>query len=358
MSAQTRFETTNRPIRVALMGLGKLGLSVAEGLLARDDVDIVAAVDLDPAKEGRDLGRLAGTTDAGVAITTDLPDRPGGCDAVVLMTGSRMDEVADVVAALVQRGHNVLTSAEELAYPWAEFPQQSRRLDDLARRHGVSILGAGANPGFLMDALPVVLSLATQDIRRIRISRSMDLRPHRAQRLTRFALGETPDGFARVPRSVAHGHIGFRQSIDAVADSLGLRLDRVLEQPLTPAIVTSEPRRGEFVTLEPGAVAVVRQGAAGIAAGEHVIELEEHFGFLDPADDVPEGDTYVVEGADQSFTVAVRPGVLSFVTTPAVMINLLAPLVDAPAGLRSTLDFTARELASKGRRQPTVRAVG
>jgi 4-hydroxy-tetrahydrodipicolinate reductase len=344
------------PARAVLIGLGKLGLDVADGLVDRRDVTIVGAVDLDPDKEGRDLSELLGREPIGVAVTSEVTHDAASADIAVLMTASRMTQLVEPIQDLLERGLNVLTSAEELAYPWGEFPDQSRVLDAVARERGVTLVGAGANPGFLMDVLPVVLSLATQEVRRLRITRTMDLRPHRAARLSRFALGESPERFVDIPPAVAHGHIGFRQSIDAMADALDLPVDRVEEHRLHPAVVANAARSGDHVVIEPGAIAVVAQGASGFVGAEEVIRLEEYFGFLDDGDDVPRGDTYVLDGTDQRFTVAVRPGVLSFVTTPAVLSNLLVPVVRAEAGLRSTIDFVVRDLASKGRRRSAPEA--
>lgn len=349
--------TDQPPVRTVLIGLGKLGLTVAEGLLDRRDVRVVGAVDVDPGKAGVDVAELVGRMPIGVPVTDALTPEAWEADVAVLMTSSRMASVVAPIAELLDRGLDVLTSAEELAYPWREFPDESRRLDALARERGATLLGTGANPGFLMDVLPVVLSLATQDVRRLRIVRAMDLRPHRAERLTRFALGEPPERFAAIPPDVAHGHIGFGQSIAAVADALELGLDRIEQRPLRPTVVTDAPRRGDVVTIDAGRIAVVSQGAAGFAGDEEVVTLEEHFGFLDAGDDIPQGDTYLLAGADQEFTVAVRPGVRSFATTPAVLINMLVPVAHAAPGLRSTLDFAARELASKGRRRAAPQAV-
>jgi hypothetical protein len=86
------------------------------------------------------------------------------------------------------------------------------------------VLGAGANPAFVMD----LIRAARCDTRLagFSVTRALDLRPHRAHRLTRFRLGESPQAFAALPPDQAYGPIGFRQSIDAVADALGWQLRR------------------------------------------------------------------------------------------------------------------------------------
>jgi hypothetical protein len=297
---------------------------------------------------GRDLGTLLARDPIGVVVSSDFGPSTPAADVAVLMTASRMLDVVDVAAALMERGVRVLTSAEELAYPWHEFPEQSEYLDDLAGRTNTALLGTGANPGFLMDLLPSVLTLATQEVTALHIRRTMDLRPHRAGRLTRFAIGKTEQQFLELPSAEVHGHIGFRQSIDALADALQLDIDRVVEEPLRPSVIAECERRGDFVAIAPKTIAVLTQGAVGYRNTEAVITLQENFGFVDDGDPVLKGDECVVEGADQSFTVNITPGVLSFVTTPAVLVNMISPLATCPPGFKSMFDFPVGDIASKG----------
>lgn len=333
-------------LRVAIIGLGKLGVAVGQGLVARSDMHIVAAVDADPAKIGRDLGELLDVPSLGLSVQGHLA-HGSDADIAIILTASRMMTVKDTVMSCVRLGMNVLTSAEELAYPWHEFPDESGDLDSAARKHGVSILSAGANPGFVMDVVPLILTTACQAIRRLTVTRCLDLRPQRGHRLERFGLGVDPAVLSQDDDAL-YGHVGFRQSIEAVADTLGFQLDVVHEERIKPIAVATARREGKFFAIERGGVAVVEQTARGEVDGETVIDLHEYFGFLSVDDEIPQGDTFVVEGTDQSFTVAVEPGMLSFTTTPAVLINLTRPTVDGPPGLLSSIDFPIREFGAKG----------
>lgn len=177
--------SSDSPVPVVVIGLGKLGNGVVEALVERADVRIVAAVDIDPRRLGKDVGKLVGRAAIGVSVSDRVPDAPDGGVAMV-MTGSRMRELHPVLLSLIESGYDVLTSAEELVYPWHEFPRESLALDLAARQAGRRVLGAGANPGFLMDLLPIVLSLSTRGLLRLHATRALDLRPHRANRLMRF----------------------------------------------------------------------------------------------------------------------------------------------------------------------------
>ncbi len=337
--------TDQPPLRVAIVGAGVLGRSVARGVARRSDLDLMAVVDADP--------HLAGTT-------LDLPSADGeplvispaltadDVDVVGVLTASRVDQIGELLITLVERGINVVTAAEELTYPWHSHPQWSARLDAAARAHGVSVLSVGANPGLLMDTLVTVLSLASQRVDRIVATRTMDVRVHRAARLRRFGIGLAPERFAAQPADTLHGHIGFRQSIDALGDALGWPIDEVLESPLAVALLAESDRTGDLVTIPAGTVAVVEQHAQAIVDGRTRIELREYFGFVDPTDPIPTGDAWTITGADQTVSLASPEGVHSFSTTPATVVNMIGPVHDAAPGLRTVGDFAVRALASKG----------
>lgn len=340
---------STRPATAAIVGLGKLGLAVAEGLANRADIEIAAAVDLDPNKLGKDLGELLGREPLGVEVQPSVPEDEPAADIVFLLTGSRLAELAGTIEGFARRGSNVISSAEELGYPWHEFPELSSRLDAAARSAGVSVMGAGVNPGFFMDALPILLSATTQEVVSISIRRTLDLSPHRPARLTRFGLGLTPEEFAALDRETLHGHIGFRQSIDAVADALGWPAeDRTVTDTLPQvAVIATDTRRGDLAEIAPGQVAVVRQSARCSYGDSDLIEIDEYFGFIAEDDPIPPGDGLSVNGSDQSFELAISPCLYSFASTPAILVNLSQPLVASRPGLLTTVDLPVREFGAQ-----------
>src|SRR5436190_5678971 len=84
------------PIKVLHYGLGPIGAAVVRQVAERRGFKIVGAVDIDPAKAGRDLGEVAGvgralkikvSSDAKKAIKSSKPD------VVVLCTLSSLKKV-------------------------------------------------------------------------------------------------------------------------------------------------------------------------------------------------------------------------------------------------------------------------
>ena len=129
---------------------------------------------MDPAKVGRDLGEILGTDESlGTPVTASLRDvlDSQSVDVVLQATGSHIPDVADQLKEIAAAGCNVVSTCEELAYPWLRHPALAREIDAKARECGVTILGTGVNPGFIMDTLVLVATAVCSDVRRIASTR-------------------------------------------------------------------------------------------------------------------------------------------------------------------------------------------
>ena len=169
-------------IRVMLVGLGPIGAAVARQLITRPGFQIVGAVDIDPAKIGRDAGevlelgrrlRVKVVESIGAVVRAKTPD------VAVLCTGSALKDVWPPFEEVLQRRLPIVSTTEEAAAPWARSPRLASRLDAAARRAKVAVLGTGVNPGFLMDALPIALTAVCERVDRIEVQRVQDARMRR-----------------------------------------------------------------------------------------------------------------------------------------------------------------------------------
>jgi 4-hydroxy-tetrahydrodipicolinate reductase len=335
--------------RIALVGLGTTGVAIGQSLLRRTDCEVVGAADKNPAHVGSDLGTLLGGVTNGVTVVETIFELPDA-DVAIVATTSDLKQVAETLVPLLERSINVVSICEELAYPWQSHPDVSARLDDVARRHGVSVLGTGANPGVLMDTLPLLLTVLTQQVRRVTIRRRTSMSRYGAI-LSKFGLGLTLEEFeAQQAAGRVIGHVGFEQAIAALGSGLGWQLDSIEVDAVRPALVSETVRAGDHVTIQPGGIAAVTHAARGRLAGDVLIDLEITFGFFADGDDMAPGDDYRIEGADQSLDLSSKTGFESFLSTIAAAVNSAAATVDAPAGLLSMGDLPARALASKGSR--------
>ncbi|MEV5314148.1 dihydrodipicolinate reductase [Streptomyces sp. NPDC052610] len=343
--------------QTVMVGLGATGRAIASSLLQRADVEIVGAMDLDPGVVGQDLGVLLGGAANGVVIVSDPADLPAA-DLAIVATISDLHRVADVLLPLLERSYNVLSICEELAHPWQSHPDLARRLDDTAKAHGVTVLGSGANPGILMDTLPLLLTALTQRVVSVRIRRRTNMSRYSAI-LSKFGLGLTTEEFEKArSRGEVVGHYGFVQAIGALAAGLGWDLDSVDVGEVEPAVVTTSPRVGDHLRIEPGQISAVTHAARGVLKGEAVIDLEITFGFFEPADEVAAGDDYRIVGEEQVIDLRSSVGFDSFLSTIAAAVNSAAAVVEAPPGLLSMGDLPARAIAAKGERRAARAPLG
>jgi hypothetical protein len=147
------------------MGCGPIGQQVVAILAERSGFELVGAIDIDPEKEGQDLGLLSGTRQLGVEISSD-PQSILALDAeiVILTTSSALTALQPQLELCIKAGKSVISTCEELAFPFDTQPDLADSIDRLAKDHQVAVLGTGVNPGFLMDALAVFLTSVCRSV--------------------------------------------------------------------------------------------------------------------------------------------------------------------------------------------------
>jgi 4-hydroxy-tetrahydrodipicolinate reductase len=220
-----------------MFGVGRVGRDVTRLLSARPGFRLVSAYTRNAGLAGKDLGECAGTERLGVAITTDRTAalRPAA-DIVVIATTSFLRDLAEDIRAAVTTDRNAIVTGEEMLYPWIVDRPLAEELNRLAVKHGVTILGAGANPGFIFDALVLTASGATWNVESIRGRRVVNCSHFSATILRRLGFGYTREEFeSGVQAEKVYGHIGFPQSIHLVAARLGLEVERI-EKSMQPLI--------------------------------------------------------------------------------------------------------------------------
>jgi 4-hydroxy-tetrahydrodipicolinate reductase len=319
--------------QVVCYGLGPIGLGIARLALARPGVKIVGAIDVDPQKVGRDLGELLGGAAIGVAISADAAATLAATRPAVVLhaTSSALASVAPQLLQIADAGVNVVSTCEELAYPWTAQPQLAAELDAAARRAGVTLLGTGVNPGYAMDALPLMLTAPCAAVRAIRVLRIVDAGRRRGPLQRKVGAGLTVEQFTDGVRAGTIRHVGLPESLHMLATSLGWQLDRsadTIEPMIADQRITTE-----FVVVEPGQIAGVRQVARGFV-GEHEaisLELRMYVGALDPQDTV-EIDS------DPPVRMTVAGGLHGDIATAAIVVNAIPSAVRAGAGLASMAD--------------------
>lgn len=309
-----------REITVLQYGLGPIGLGVVEEVARRPGMRLVGAVDIAADKRGRPLSDCTQAPVGRIRIAGSLKQALRGRKAAVAAhcTGSRLAEVESQILELINAGLNVVSTCEELAYPWPYHPDEARRIHCAARRKRVTVLGTGVNPGFVMDLLPIVLGSAMRSVNGVEITRVVDAATRREPLRRKVGVGLTRAEF--LARGSKMGHVGLLESAAMVADALGLEVDR-FEERLRPVV-----RRGR--------VAGIDQTAVGVKGGKPVVSLrlQMYAGARRPHDRI------VLKGKPPLDAV-IRGGVSGDEATVAAVVNRLAAVVQAPPGLLTVKDL-------------------
>lgn len=328
-----------KPLKIAVWGVGAMGAGIARAIGEKPGLEIVGAVDTDPAKIGRPLSDFTGLgAREQVPVVASLEEAMAADpDLVVIATASLVRDVFPRVMEVLEGGKAVITTAEEMAYPWPAEPELCAQIDAAAREKGVAVLGTGINPGFVMDLLPIVMSAACTDVKRVRVTRVNDLAPFGPTVLREQGVGLTEEAFRRgVSEGKVEGHVGFVQSIAMVSDALGLGVDRI-EQFREP-IVSGVLREEKGIVVEPGMVAGCRQTGYGYRGNELVVEMIHPQQIHPHLEGVATGDTVEIFGTPD-IRLEVKPEIPGGIGTIALVVNTIPLVMKARPGLLTMLDL-------------------
>nr|MBC7244339.1 dihydrodipicolinate reductase [Chloroflexota bacterium] len=324
----------SEPIRILHYGLGPIGIRIAQVVASRPDLVSVGAVDIDPAKAGKDLGDVAeiGRT-VGVPVQKDLATALEKCkpDVALHATGSHLASILPQFVALGEAGLPVISTCEELSYPWFHHPQEAQQIDEVARRNRIAILGTGINPGFIMDTLVLILSGVCPSVTRVRVRRVVDLSTRRKQLQQKVGVNMTTEEFAARKAAGGLGHIGLPESVAMIAAGLKWEAERI-EQTLDPVIAPCA-LDSALGSVAAGRVQGQHQIVRGYVAGQERITLELKMALQAP----DAGDFIDLEGPE-SVSSALR-GVQGDIATAAIVVNAIPRILTAAPGLRTMLDM-------------------
>jgi 2,4-diaminopentanoate dehydrogenase len=324
-----------KKIRAIQYGVGPIGAAIVRLMREKGSIEIIGAIDSDPAKAGQDLGDLVGAPDApwGVPITNDAAEMLGeSADVVIHSTSTQLPKVMDQLMACLAAEACLVSTCEELAYPYRKYPELAARLDAEAKTWGVALIGTGINPGFVMDKLLITLSAASQEIESARAVRIVDASKRRLPLQKKVGAGMSVEEFRAQVAAGAIKHHGLPESVAMVSDGLGLGVDEITET-IEP-VVARERVKTPYLEVSPGQAAGVHQIARGYAGGVEKIymELQMFVGATDPADTVE-----IVGNPNLSLTIP--GGTHGDIATASVVVNCIPAILDAPAGLRTSRDL-------------------
>lgn len=327
-------------VKVILWGIGNMGGGMAKMILEKDGIEIVGGIVKNPENDGMDLGDyLEIGRKLNVKLSTD-PEKvlkSTKADVVLLCIDSFVKGVFEPIKLIVSHKMNVITIAEEMSYPYRVAPEMSAEMDKLAKENGVTILGTGVNPGFVLDTLIITLTAACRSVKKIKAARINDLSPFGKTVMVEQGVGTTPEQFMKgIADGSIYGHVGFEESIPMIADALGIEIDEI-KQTREP-IISKVHRETKDVVVEPGMVAGCNHCGYGMKNGEPVIILEHPQQIHPELENIETGDYIWIEG-DPNLSLCIKPETPGGIGTIAVAVNMIPHVINAEPGLVTMKDL-------------------
>ncbi len=321
-------------LRVAVYGVGAIGAALVKECHNRGFA-VVAAIDVDPGKVGKDLGAVVGLEeDMGVSVCANISDavRRGEADVALHCSTSYIWEAHSQVAELALAGLDVVSTCEELSYPWRAHRHIAMEMDQAAKREGVTVLGTGVNPGFVMDALVIALSSMCTEVRRVHVQRIVDVEQRRLPLQRKVGAGLSVREFEERVREAKLGHVGTQESIDMIAAAFGWNLTDVTVE-IEPAVAKEGVGSSEL-RVSAGKVAGIIQTGRGLKGDVELIRLDllMYMGAEEPRDVV------TIEGSP-GLRVTIPGGTRGDEATLAAVVNAVPRVVEAEPGLKTMLDL-------------------
>ncbi len=323
-----------KPIRVIQYGMGPIGCAAVRAMLTRKQLELVAAVDIDPQKIGRDVAEVAAAQRRlGIAVLPTLADalKQTSADVVLHTTGSFLDSVTPQLTEILGMGLDVVSSTEELSYPWADHAQYADAIQRAALQAGKTALGTGVNPGFLMDTLPLALTALCLEVERISVARVIDAARRRLPFQAKIGVGMTREQFEAEVSSGRMGHVGLRESTAMLCESFGHSVDSVRES-IEPVLAEADMQSGG-TTVSRGRVIGVHQTLAAVCAGTEFVSFTFH-AALEAADEADH-----IEIAGQPPLRIDLHGTNGDIATVAILVNAIERVVAAAPGLKTMRDL-------------------
>jgi len=322
-------------IKVVQIGLGPLGQKITQFIAQRKNLEVVGAIDVSFEIIGRDLGELCGLDNMGIKIQSSIGECLRGIkpDAVILTTVSTMEKITPQIEEIVSHGLPVVSTCEELSYPWDTSLSLSERIDMVAKANKVAVLGTGVNPGFLMDSLPTFLTSVCQDVQAITVHRIQNATFRRIPFQRKIGAGLTLEQFESKKKEGTLRHVGLTESIQLIASRMGWELSKT-EDILVP-VITDREIITDTMRIPVGHAAGVQQIGKGYVGNEDKIILvfRASVGESNPYDAIE------IKGTP-SIKSTIEGGVHGDVATCAITINALKQIIKTHPGLRTMADIS------------------
>ena len=331
--------------RVVQWATGNIGTHALRAVIGHPRMELVGVKVSDPGKVGRDAGDLCGLDPIGIVATDDVDAILGLRPDCVLYMQQGYD--IDVLCAVLAAGANVVATTGGFAHPTSMDPTMRDRIEAACAEGGTSIHSTGVSPGFITEAVPIVLTSLQRRLDRLHIAEFADLSSRDSPMLLFDLMGYGKDPSSFDPARWSHGADSFGPSLRQLGDALGLPLDSVAstgEVALATRDLTIAA--GDIAA---GTVAGQRMHVVGRRGGEELLRFSATWYCsteIDAAWDLRSGGWHVTVEGDCPLDMELRldiPLERMAETTPGYTanraVNAVAAVCHAAPGIRTTAEL-------------------
>jgi 4-hydroxy-tetrahydrodipicolinate reductase len=313
---------------VILYGLGYIGIEAAKLVLTKKNLCLVGIVDIDPKKVDKDIGEILGIKKKlGIKVIDSVSKLTNiSANSIAIhTTSSFISVIRPELLKLISSGFNVVSSSEELLYPYQRDTGFVNEIDAKCKEKNVTVLGTGVNPGFIMDIVPLTLSGVCLNVRSISVKRVVDAGKRRLPLQKKVGAGIDISEFKMLKKTGRFGHIGLQESLKILAKGVGFKLDHI--ELLLDAIVAKKNLETKYLKVKTGKVAGIKNIAIGYINGKEKIKLDLQM-YVGAKDQ----DSVLIEG-DPPINMVIKGGISGDKATGAMLINSIPRVINSPAGL-------------------------
>ena len=265
--------SNERPLRVVQWATGTVGASAMRAVIAHPGLELVGVRVYSAAKDGRDAGELCGLPATGVKATRDT-------DAILALKPDcvlYMPESTDVddVCRLLASGANIVTTRAEFFNPKKMPPELRARVEAACQEGASSIHATGSSPGFITEALPIVLTSLARRLDLLLIDEFANCIDGCSEEmlLNIMGFGETAEVFSQ--RHHAERDRVFEDSLSVIGDALGLPLESF--ELTAEYALTRAPTKLHKTTIPAGTVGAQRVVVTGLHAGKPLLRFRSNW---------------------------------------------------------------------------------
>lgn len=257
------------PLKIVQWATGNIGTRSLRAVIEHPHLQLVGLYVHSDSKVGQDAGSLCGLEPIGIRATNRIEDVLAlQADCVLYMQqGCNIDDLC----RLLEAGSNVVTTRVEFHHPRSLDVDTRTRIEAACARGGTSIYSTGSSPGFITEAVPLVLTSLQRRLDQLIIDEFADLTSRNSPELLFeiMGFGKPPTDFGE--ERLAHVRQGFAASLNQLADSIGLPLDEVTAEGEL-AVVKEDVRIAAGV-LKAGTVGGQRITMTGMRNGKALMQM-------------------------------------------------------------------------------------